>query len=185
MLYINCLTVLFILIFNYKLLLYIGCCYLFNMMVNYCIEDGYWLNSTDMYLRLFGNCIYIFNYIIYIYRDSYIILTIKNAYNTIYINLSNVNTIIDIAIKKNIFNILISKSKKEIINDGKLDIEVINILQSNLKLIIHIENLKLHNSDNELEQLLNQSKIKINSYIKKYKNKPKNSILDDIKKYNK
>ena len=103
MLYISFLSILFILIFNYKLLLYIGICYLIKIMIDNCIYDGYWLNSTDMCLRLFGNCLYILNYIIYIYRDSYLITNIKYIYEMSYIYLSDINLTIDTIVKRNIF----------------------------------------------------------------------------------
>ena len=185
MLYISFLSILFILIFNYKILFYIGICYLIKMMIDNCISDGYWLNSTDMCLQLFGNCLYILNYILYTYRDSYLITSIKYMYEISYIYLSNINLTIDIIVKRNIFNYIINKPKKEIINELKPDIGLINILHSNLKLIIYVENLQLHLTDNELGLLLEESKIKINSYIKKNRKKPINSILEDIKKYNK
>jgi hypothetical protein len=106
-------------------------------------------------------------------------------YEISYIYLSNINLTIDIIVKRNIFNYIINKPKKEIINELKPDIGLINILHSNLKLIIYVENLQLHLTDNELGLLLEESKIKINSYIKKNRKKPINSILEDIKKYNK
>lgn len=185
MLYISCLTVLFIMIFNYQLLLYVGICFIINMMINNCISDGYWLNSTDMCLRLFGNCVYLSNYILYVYRDSYIILTMKDMYIISYAYLYNINSMIDVAIKNKIFSYLLYKPKTEITNNSKsdIDIEVINILHSNLKLIIYVENLNQHQTDNELNLLLVESKTKINSYIKKKRKKPSN-ILEDIKKYN-
>jgi hypothetical protein len=61
--------------------------------------------------------------------------------------------------------------------------EINNILQSNLKLILYVENSNLYTNDNELRLFLKQCKIKINTFMKKHIKKSTN-ILDDIKQYN-
>ena len=183
MLYISLLTILFILVFNYNILFYIGLCYFANMMICSCLADNYWMNSSDICLKLLGNCIYLCHYLIYIHRESYLVKYIKYIYTHIYMYLSYVNLMIDFTIKKYVISYLISKPK-QLKNSQVTDTEFINILQSNLKLIIYIESLNIQTTDDQLDQLLKQSKIKIYSYMKKHLKKTKNSILEDIKQHN-
>jgi len=181
MLYISLLFGTFLLIFNYNYLLYVLYAYIFKEIINNCINNYYWMNSTELYLNIFGKIIYILHYIYYLNKNTYIVNKIVYIYNLIYNKLYYINYIIDFNIKKYTINYFfkktISTTTKQINN-----IEIINILQDYLKLIKYIENININNN-NEIKELLNESKIKINIFIKKNINKS-NNILDDIKLYN-
>ena len=183
MLYINFILILSILFFNYKLLFYIGFFYIAYMMFNTCLLNNYWTNSTDYSMRLFGNFVYLVHYTIYKYQNSYLFNIIYNIYMFIYSSFQYIDSIICNTIKRKVISYIFCKPKQQLTTNQIADMEINNILQSNLKLILYVENSNLYTNDNELKQFLKQSKIKINTFMKKYIKKPTN-ILDDIKKNN-
>ena len=177
MLCINFLFCLFLLIFNYNYLIYYIYLYLLNYILYNCINDNYWINSTDIYMNTLGKAVCIICYIYYSISDTYIITNITYIYNVIYNWLYYIN----FSINQYTINFFIKKITVQPIKKS-IDTDLINILQNNLKLIQYIENVNIN--DIELIKLLNISKQTINSYIKQNVNKS-NNIIADIKLYNK
>jgi hypothetical protein len=82
MLYISLLFGIFLLVFNYNYLLYVLCAYIFKKFINMCINDYYWINSTDVYSNLFGRIIYVLHYIYYTNKNTYIAAKIIYIFNS-------------------------------------------------------------------------------------------------------
>mgnify|MGYP000920812579 CR=1 FL=1 len=181
MLCINFLFCIFLLIFNYNYLIYYIGSYLLKYIIYICVDDNYWTNSTDIYMNTFGKVIYLFYYIYYIIDDTTIIINITYIYNLIYNWLYFINFSINNCIKQYMINYFFKKITVQPTTKN-IDLDLINILQNNLKLIQYIESVNM--CDIDLTKLLNISKQNINTYLKKNVTKS-NNIISDIKLYNK
>ena len=147
MLYVKFLFLNLLLIYNYYYLFYVFIFYGLKYFVNNCIENYYWLDTYDFNIYVFGNMVYLSHFIYYN-------TPLKRYSNKLYNYIFYLNCMIEIYVK---YNLLDAPKEK------KIDNNMANILNSNLKLISYIEQLNINND--ELKKLLNISKFKMNKYL--------------------